>query len=120
MLERTIGRAASDGTPVSVALVDLDHFKRVNDVHGHRAGDDVLRRFAEVVTLGEPTLAGRWGGEEFIVAFDGVAAADAVERVELVLDAFAQPFVRRRPTACTFPCSFSAGIAQRTGSTGWT
>ena len=111
VLERTTGRAASDGAPVSVALVDLDNFKRVNDVHGHPAGDDVLRRFAEVVVLGEPTLAGRWGGEEFIVAFDGVAAADAVERIELVLDAF-----RRRSfvdaDGVTFSCTFSAGIAE--------
>ena len=111
VLERTMGRAASDGTPVSVALVDLDHFKRVNDVHGHRAGDDVLRRFAEVVVLGEPTLAGRWGGEEFIVTFDGVAAADAVERIELVLDSFRnRSFVD--PDGVTFTCTFSAGIAQ--------
>ena len=111
MLERITGRAASDGTPVSVALVDLDHFKRVNDVHGHRVGDDVLRRFAEVVALGEPTLAGRWGGEEFLVAFDGVAAADAVERVELVLDAFRnRSFVDA--DGVTFTCTFSAGIAE--------
>jgi diguanylate cyclase (GGDEF)-like protein len=110
-LERMMGRAGSDGRPVSVALVDLDHFKRVNDLHGHRAGDDVLRRFAEVVALGEPTLAGRWGGEEFIVAFDGVAAADAVERVELVLDSFRmRSFVD--PDGVTFTCTFSAGIAE--------
>jgi diguanylate cyclase (GGDEF)-like protein len=111
MLERTLARAASEGVPVSVALVDLDNFKRVNDVHGHRAGDDVLRRFAEVVALGEPTLAGRWGGEEFIVAFDGVAAADAVERLEVVLDAFrTRSFVSADGAA--FTCTFSAGVAE--------
>jgi diguanylate cyclase (GGDEF)-like protein len=111
VLERITGQAASNGTPVSVGLVDLDHFKRVNDVHGHRAGDDVLRRFADVVTLGEPTLAGRWGGEEFVVAFDGVRAVDAVERLELVLDAFRnRSFVDA--DGVTFSCSFSAGIAE--------
>jgi diguanylate cyclase (GGDEF)-like protein len=110
-LERILGRGASDGVPVSVALVDLDHFKRVNDVHGHRVGDDVLRRFAEVVSLGEPTLVGRWGGEEFIIAFDGVREADAVERVELVLDSFRnRSFVDA--DGDTFTCTFSAGVAE--------
>src|SRR4029079_8190350 len=111
VLERHTRRAESDGSRVSVALVDLDHFKRVNDVYGHRAGDDVLRRFGEDVSLGEPSLAGRWGGEEFVVAFDGVAAADAVERLELVLDAFgSRAFVDA--AGGTFTCTFSAGIAE--------
>jgi diguanylate cyclase (GGDEF)-like protein len=111
VLERLIGQAASNATALSVGLVDLDHFKRVNDVHGHHVGDDVLRRFADDVALGEPTLAARWGGEEFLVAFDGVAAKDAVERLELVLDAFRnRSFVDA--DGVTFSCSFSAGVAE--------
>jgi diguanylate cyclase (GGDEF)-like protein len=110
LLDRALTEAAAS-RPLSVALVDLDHFKRVNDVHGHRSGDDVLRRFAEVVALGEPSFAGRWGGEEFLVGFEGVTAADAVERLTIVLDA-----LRRRrfvdADGATFHCTFSAGVAE--------
>lgn len=57
------------GRPLAVVLCDLDHFKGVNDTHGHPAGDAVLRSFAEVVTQSfrEPDLVGRIGGEEFLV-----------------------------------------------------
>lgn len=62
-------RAARTGSHFSVALLDLDHFKLVNDTHGHQIGDEVLIRFAEVArkALRETDLIGRWGGEEFVV-----------------------------------------------------
>ncbi|MBI5330404.1 MAG: diguanylate cyclase [Betaproteobacteria bacterium] len=61
--------AARFGHPLSVLLLDLDLFKQVNDQHGHPAGDAVLRRFAEVVSLNlrASDIFGRWGGEEFLV-----------------------------------------------------
>ncbi len=111
ILERTATNATSRDEPMSVALIDLDHFKRVNDVHGHRSGDDVLRRFAEVISLAEPTLAGRWGGEEFVAAFEGIGADEAVGRVIVALTALrSRDFVdgEGRP----FNCSFSAGVAE--------
>nr|WP_240894976.1 sensor domain-containing diguanylate cyclase [Kineococcus siccus] len=76
-----IQRAERTGAPLTLALVDLDHFKRYNDTHGHLAGDALLREFATAATSclrGIDTLA-RWGGEEFVVALPNCVAADARE-----------------------------------------
>ncbi|RZI86666.1 MAG: GGDEF domain-containing protein [Rubrivivax sp.] len=62
-------RAARSGHGFSIALIDLDHFKNVNDIHGHHVGDDVLVSFAEQAQaiLRDTDVVGRWGGEEFVV-----------------------------------------------------
>jgi diguanylate cyclase (GGDEF)-like protein len=68
-LKREMCRFTRYGTPFSVILLDVDHFKKINDRHGHQVGDGVLVRLAGVlreITRGSD-LAGRWGGEEFLV-----------------------------------------------------
>ena len=70
----------------SVLLVDVDHFKAINDEHGHDRGDDVLRSVAEVLvdTVRDGDTVGRWGGEEFVVVLPGTdlgAAAEVAERI---------------------------------------
>jgi diguanylate cyclase (GGDEF)-like protein len=78
-----------DGS-LSVAVIDLDRFKRVNDRHGHAAGDQVLRRLAGHLResfRGEDLVA-RLGGEEFFVAMHGMPRPDAVRRLQEVLTAF--------------------------------
>ena len=91
---RTLDRAVADlqasGSAYAVAFADLDHFKRLNDVHGHQAGDEALRSFATTLTDGlrGVDLACRWGGEEFVVVLPGcdeVEAAEAMERVRALL-----------------------------------
>lgn len=69
-----------------IVLVDLDHFKSINDSHGHPVGDEVLRRFAEIVTSALPPTArfGRYGGEEFLVVLQ---CADSPQRGHLVAEA---------------------------------
>ncbi|MET3433454.1 diguanylate cyclase [Herbaspirillum seropedicae] len=61
-------------------LLDLDHFKRINDTHGHLVGDEVLRNFAQLlrIHLREEDLIGRYGGEEFVVILRNIAHADAL------------------------------------------
>jgi two-component system cell cycle response regulator len=92
--------------PLSLAIVDLDHFKTINDTHGHQAGDAVLRAFCEHVRarLRPPYVLGRLGGEEFLLLMPGTVLADAcvpLERVRRTL----QPHAGVAYT-------FSAGLAQ--------
>jgi diguanylate cyclase (GGDEF)-like protein len=69
MAATEIQRARRDGTEVGVLMVDLDHFKQVNDAHGHLVGDRVLQAVAETLTscARRYDVVGRWGGEEFVV-----------------------------------------------------
>jgi diguanylate cyclase (GGDEF)-like protein len=81
---------------VGVLLLDVDHFKSVNDAYGHMAGDEVLREFARRVTseLRAGDVAGRWGGEEFLTILPRTTlteAVDAGERIRKVIAA--QPFM---------------------------
>ena len=78
-------------SPVAVALLDLDHFKQVNDTHGHGAGDAAIRRFGEILraTVRSTDLACRYGGEEFAVLFPETharAAQAVAERVRRALE----------------------------------
>jgi diguanylate cyclase (GGDEF)-like protein len=82
-VQQAVAAAHLHGGVVGVALLDIDHFKRINDSHGHEVGDQVLREFGRVVGLGlRPTdRVGRYGGEEFLLllqAFDDAGAAAAV------------------------------------------
>lgn len=68
-LGEEIARAARSGRPFSLAMLDLDHFKLINDEHGHQTGDDVLCAFAEDLSarVRKTDCVGRWGGEEFLL-----------------------------------------------------
>ena len=84
MLDREFERAARYGRPFSIAVIDIDHFKALNDSLGHAAGDEALRQFGEVVRHGLRAidLTARWGGEEFVAIMpetDEPGAAAAAE-----------------------------------------
>jgi len=68
-LSEEVARARRHGLPLSILLIDIDLFKRINDGHGHQVGDQVLVSFAELVNrmLREPDILARYGGEEFMV-----------------------------------------------------
>jgi len=88
VLAGMVERAAADGTGFALIMIDLDHFKRLNDQHGHLVGDAVLRSAARCIaySCGDADLSARYGGEEFAVILDGadepaaLAVADAVQR----------------------------------------
>ena len=91
-LDRERARAERSGAPFSIGMIDLDHFKAVNDAHGHGVGDEVLRGFAGTVhaTMRATDLFGRYGGEEFLVVLAGTelpAALEALERIRTAVQA---------------------------------
>src|SRR5918911_2731437 len=89
LLTHLLALARRQGAPLSLAVLDLDHFKHVNDRYGHAAGDEVLRRVAGTLRhsfRGEDVVS-RWGGEEFLVGMYGMASGDSVARLYRVLDA---------------------------------
>ena len=81
---RELAHAARHGEPVTIALLDLDHFKAFNDAHGHQAGDDLLREIGVVWTraMRSTDLLCRWGGEEFAVLLADCGLPQAHQLVE--------------------------------------
>ncbi len=82
-------RLSYDGSPVAVLMLDLDHFKNVNDSHGHASGDQLLRDFTQTLTqtLRPQDVLGRIGGEEFAVVLPQISAADAATIAERLCQA---------------------------------
>lgn len=89
-LERELQRAERESKPLGLGMLDIDHFKLVNDTHGHAAGDKVLREVVRRVAsvLGPCDLLGRFGGEEFLVVVPGTDALqleDVLQRIRLAV-----------------------------------
>lgn len=89
--ERARAHAVAHGQHLTVFMLDVDHFKDVNDQHGHAAGDSILRTLAEVLTssLRETDITGRLGGEEFAAVLPGVQPLNAVLIADQVRQQFA-------------------------------
>jgi diguanylate cyclase (GGDEF)-like protein len=90
--ERTISREARKGRTVSLVIFDLDHFKRINDEHGHPVGDRVLRSFCSVASQLLPAggIFGRLGGEEFAALIADVEIEQAYGLADQIREAFAK------------------------------
>ena len=110
-LESELARASRSGNPVCVALIDIDHFKKVNDHYGHRMGDEVLRAFAALAQgdLRQVDQLCRWGGEEFLLMMPHVDASQAWVALERLRNCIgAHPMGDNG----TLTVTMSAGVAQ--------
>ena len=123
-LEETLGRelilAARHGDPVSVIMGDLDHFKSVNDQHGHLAGDEVLRVFGNLMkqhARGSDIYC-RYGGEEFLLILPQMAQDNAIERAEQLRSAIAGTSVPYGASLIAVTASFGVATFARDGRTG--
>jgi diguanylate cyclase (GGDEF)-like protein len=116
-LQRLVAAATQDGTALSVALVDLDFFKRINDTFSHGVGDQVLQQVAALLgnAVVEPALAARLGGEEFLLVLPGADPAAAFARCEELRET-----LRRHPwheLTGSLPVTASIGVTTYTGGT---
>lgn len=112
-LAREIVRAQRERRPLSIVMLDLDHFKRVNDTWGHEAGDAVLVHLAAMLKqhLRASDLACRFGGEEFVVVMLGANLVEARERIELIARKMRESPIQL--AHLTLPAvTFSAGLVQ--------
>ena len=113
--EKELGKARRYGKRLSIIMLDLDHFKLVNDSYGHQAGDMVMQRVGALFRhiLRESDLAGRYGGEEFLIVLpetDVEEAAQVAERIRSEIQGFSWPRMDIRVTV-------SGGVAQFAGDT---
>lgn len=111
LLAEEVKRHRRLGHPLCVALLDLDHFKRINDLHGHQGGDEALRHFARKAreALREIDVLARWGGEEFLLMMPATSPEQAMSgllRLRQCLAEQAHP-----PGMPDLRITFSAGVA---------
>lgn len=111
-LRAEVNRARRLGKTLSVGLIDIDHFKKVNDTYGHPAGDRVIRNLARLLRqrLRSADVIGRYGGEEFAVALPDTPAEVAKGVLDQIRASFAA--IEQHAGAATFRCSLSGGVAQ--------
>jgi two-component system, cell cycle response regulator len=111
VLEKELSRAVREGQSLAVMMVDIDHFKSVNDNHGHHAGDIVIRETARklIASIRPYDSSGRYGGEEFVVVAPGCDLDSAVSLAERVREAVLAQDIRVDDVA--IPTTISIGVA---------
>ena len=115
--EQEVLRARRYKRPLAVVIVDLDHFKDVNDHHGHLAGDAVLRRFAELLydSVRRTDIVARYGGEEFAIIFPETTAGGAVGKIAQLCAKVAEATIELPGANRQVRLTFSAGVAGMPG-----
>jgi diguanylate cyclase (GGDEF)-like protein len=110
-LDTVVSHAMGDRSEIAVAMIDIDHFKRVNDSYGHPVGDQVIRSLAWLLRrrLRKTDIVGRYGGEEFLVGLPNTNA----EQAHTVLDRIRRDFgqINHPFNETWFNTSFSSGVA---------
>lgn len=112
-LEATVSRATGSGKEVSILMLDLDHFKAINDTHGHAVGDEVLKGVARRISHGvrEVDLAARIGGEEFVVVMPDSADDVGTRVAERLRAAIASSPIQVPGAAGPISVTISVGVA---------
>ena len=115
LMDKLMADSVRTPRPVSILMLDLDHFKWVNDQYGHAVGDRVLRRVAQTLqqALRKSDIAVRWGGEEFLVVLDNCALDEARQIAEKIRERIAQTHVDVEGQPMVL--SVSAGVSQLRG-----
>ena len=115
LLEREVALAERHQRPLSLVMIDMDHFKQVNDAHGHAAGDHLLKSFADCVriTLRKTDLAFRYGGDEFVIALPQTTIRQAEQVVQKLRQAFASVDFSSAIAHLDHQPTLSIGVAER-------
>ena len=113
LLERELARIQRQDTPLSLIMLDLDHFKSINDTYGHLAGDEVLRETGQRLkaAVRQYDSVGRYGGEEFLVVMPGCGSADIEKQAERLRLCLCQPPMKVGDLELTVTGSFGATLA---------
>jgi len=114
-LDIAMDRARRHGGSLSFAMIDIDHFKEVNDVYGHPTGDRVIMSLARLLQqrLRKTDVVGRYGGEEFAVIMTDTGASNAAKVLDVIRISFSR--IRNMADGREFSVTFSCGIASFSG-----
>jgi diguanylate cyclase (GGDEF)-like protein len=118
LLQREVALAERHSLPLSVVMIDMDHFKQINDAHGHAAGDHMLRAFADCVriTLRKTDLAFRYGGDEFVIGLPQTPIGQAEQVVNKLRQAFAAVDFSDAIAHLEHPPTLSIGVTERSAT----
>src|SRR5688572_18416087 len=118
LLQREVALAERHSLPLSVVMIDMDHFKEINDAHGHAAGDHLLRAFADCVrmTLRKTDLAFRYGGDEFVIGLPQTPIGQAEQVVNKLRQAFAAVDFSDAIAHLEHPPTLSIGVTERSAA----
>ena len=117
-LEKEISRTMRQGALLSIGMIDIDHFKQVNDRYGHQTGDEVLCGFVRIIqeSLRDYDLIGRYGGEEFLVVAPGSSGVEEDGLYERLRDHVAGQGIATRSGPVSVTVSIGVAVATGTGS----
>ncbi len=112
-LQRCIWKSRKDNLPISIIMIDIDHFKQINDTYGHSKGDEVLAKIAQIIRkqIREFDLAFRYGGEEFLITLPGTPLNKAVKIAERIRESIKNTNfgIRKKVTVSCGITEFQAG-----------
>ncbi|HXF85827.1 MAG TPA: GGDEF domain-containing protein [Anaerolineales bacterium] len=119
-LQKEVIRSNRYNLPLSISLVDIDYFKKINDTHGHTTGDEVLRTLAARLReqIRHPDIIGRYGGEEFLIVLPNSEIKAAAEQASRLCRSIREMQIEANGHVVSI--TISIGVAQyRTGSETW-